>query len=41
MGRGSGSSDDQAYIEKCVKEIIKQQDESMSELTKFVTNMEK
>lgn len=41
MGRSSDSSNDQAYIERCVKEIIKQQDESTAELTKYVTNMER
>ena len=41
MGRSSDGSNDQAYIEHCVKEIIKQQDESMAELTKYVTNIEK
>lgn len=41
MGRSSDSANDQVYIEQCVKEIIKQQDENMSELTKYVTSMER
>ena len=38
---GVGSEGDQAYIEKCVKQIMQQQNESMHEMTKYVSNMER
>lgn len=38
----SGVSDgnDQAYIENCVRQIMRQQEESTLEMTKYVGNME-
>lgn len=37
---GANGEGDQAYIEKCVKQIMQQQSESMQEMTKYVSNMD-
>lgn len=38
---GMSGEADQAYIEKCVRQIMQQQNESMGEMTKYVANMER
>lgn len=38
---GVNSENDQAYIENCVKQIMQQQNESMNEMAKYVSNMER
>ena len=38
---GVSSENDQAYIENCVRQIMQQQNESMQEMTKYVSNMER
>ena len=37
---GVNDGTDQAYIEKCIRTIMGQQDESTQEMAKYVTNME-
>ena len=41
MGQTAENSNDQAYIEKSIKEIIGQQDENTTRLTKHVKDMER
>lgn len=38
---GFNGEGDQAFIEKSVKQIMQQQNESMAEMTKYVSNMER
>lgn len=38
---GMNGEGDQAYIEDCVKKIMTQQNASMDEMTKHVSNMER
>ena len=38
---GVNSENDQAYIENCVKQIMQQKNESMNEMAKYVSNMER
>jgi clusterin-associated protein 1 len=38
---GGNGEKDQAYIEECVKQIMHQQNENMTEMNKYVVNMEK
>ena len=37
---GINDGNDQAYIENCVTQIMRQQEESTLEMTKYVANME-
>lgn len=41
ISRNLESNSEQQYIEKCVREIITQQDQSIDEMQKYVQNLEK